>query len=395
MVKLETRKKLIRITTIPRSLSILLRNQLNFMNQYFDVIGISSQGSYLLEVYLNENIKTYAVNMTRTISLYKDFRALCAIVKIIRNEKPQIVHTHTPKAGTLGMIAAWLCRVPVRMHTVAGLPLLETKGLKRKLLDFIEKITYSCATNVYPNSFGLYEIILNHGYTKEIKLKIIGNGSSNGIDIIHFSRSQITDEITDKTKENYGINQTDFIFIFIGRIVKSKGINELITAFKIVNKHNPETKLLLVGEFEHELDPLDKQTIIDIKQHSNIIFTGFKSDIRPFLAIAKTLVLPSYREGLPNSPLQACAMGIPSIVSNINGCNEIIIHEHNGLLVPPKSTEALQKAMERLLLDSKLYLKLASNARESIITRYNQNSLWEQIKMEYEEQLKNADCYEL
>src|SRR5690554_4338580 len=166
--------KLIRITTVPQSLYSLLKGQLKFMSKSgFDVIGVSSPGEELKQVEVQEGIPTYAVPMTRTIAPFKDLVSLYKLYKIIRKEKPQIVHTHTPKAGTLGMLAAKLAGVPHRLHTIAGLPLLVTKGNKRKLLDFVEKKTYGWATKVYPNSKGLYEIILKNKYTTVDKLKVI------------------------------------------------------------------------------------------------------------------------------------------------------------------------------------------------------------------------------
>jgi len=214
--------RLIRITTIPVSLRILLRGQLRYMNQYFEVVGISSSGEYLAELQKDEGIRTLAVNLTRNISPLRDLLALIKLIKIFHYEKPLIVHTHTPKAGTLGMIAAWLCKVPVRMHTVAGLPLLEVRGLKRKLLNVVEIITYRCATKVYPNSFGLLAHILHNRFADANKLKVIGNGSSNGIDAKYFSLEQINRTEVLRIRDTYSINHRDFVFIFIGRLVKDK-----------------------------------------------------------------------------------------------------------------------------------------------------------------------------
>lgn len=384
-------QKIIRITTVPISLQILLKGQHKFMRQYFEVVGVSSSGKALLEVAEKEGVRIVAVEMKRNISLLNDLISLWKFYWLIKKEKPTIVHTHTPKAGTLGMIASRFCGVPIRLHTVAGLPLVEAKGLKKILLKWIEKITYSCATKVYPNSFGLKNIILQNDFAKAGKLKVIGNGSSNGIDTSHFSRSSLNEEGLLQLRNACNIKPDDFVYLFIGRLVKDKGINELISAFINVNKQFPQSKLLLVGEYEQKLDPLNTATILAITNHPNIIHTGFQKDVRPFLAISQVLVFPSYREGFPNVPMQAGAMGLPCIVTDINGCNEIIIHEQNGLIIPTKNYTALEEAMIRLMDDKNLRIHLSLNARESIVSRYDQLTLWKLIKKEYDEQLQKAD----
>src|SRR5690606_18602345 len=167
--------KLIRITTVPQSLRGLLKGQLKFMSENgFDVIGVSSPGEALNDVEKNEGVKTVGIEMTRTISPLKDLQALFRLIHLFRKEKPQIVHTHTPKAGLLGMMAAKIAGVPHRLHTVAGMPLTVATGTKRHLLKQMEKLTYACATKVYPNSLGLKKIILEEKFTFPKKLKVIG-----------------------------------------------------------------------------------------------------------------------------------------------------------------------------------------------------------------------------
>lgn len=382
--------KIIRITTVPESLLILLKGQLSYIGKYFEVVGVSSASEILNEVAVKEGIRVLEVEMTRTISPVKDLKALWKLYRIMKNEKPEIVHTHTPKAGILGMLASWLCAVPVRMHTVAGLPLFESAGLKRIILAIVERITYLCATKVYPNSFGLQDYILKNKYCSRKKIHVIGNGSSNGIDTEYFSINAVNASELDLVRKNYSINSENFIYIFLGRLVKDKGINELIMSFDAIYSRNPNVKLFLVGFEEPGLDPLLKKTSDIIGKHPAIIVTGWQTDVRPFLALSNVLVFPSYREGLPNVPLQACAMDVPCIVTDINGCNEIISNEHNGLLVPMKNTKALQIAMERILNEKELYLKLKSNARNSVKEKYDQTIIWKEIKEEYDNQLEIA-----
>jgi len=378
----------IRITTISGSMRSLLRGQLAFMSKYYDILGVSSGYEILQEVAKKEGIRVKEVKMTRTISLLKDIRALWNLYCIIKNENPVSVHTHTPKAGILGMLAACLCKIPVRLHTVAGLPLTESKGIKKIILEIVEKVTYACATRVYPNSFGLRDLIIRNKYIDPSKLKVIGFGSSNGIDTNHFSVEMVNNFEINNIRKDFNINHKNFIFIFIGRLVSHKGINELVIAFEALFRKYTNVKLILVGAEEPTLDPIHIKTSILMKKHPAIIITGYQYDVRPFLALSNVLVFPSYREGLPNVPLQACAMNVPCIVTDINGCNEIIINEHNGLIIPAKNPEALQLAMERFLSDQELYSKCVSNSRASIIGKYNQLEIWNKIKEEYDSQMR-------
>ena len=388
-------KKLIRITTVPLSLKVLLKGQLRFMaSNGFDVKGVSSEGEELREVHENEGIAVEAITMSRKITPFQDLKSLWEMWNFLRKEKPQIVHTHTPKAGIIGMLAARLAGVPHRLHTVAGLPLMEATGTKRKILNFVEKLTYSSATRVYPNSKGLYDFILQNNFTQSNKLKIIANGSSNGIDTAFFSPDQVTEIERVTLIEKLNIQPDDFVFVFVGRIVSDKGINELIKAFSELqaaeNNEPAGIKLLLVGGLENDLDPLNPETLAEINQNKDIISVGFQQDVRSFFAIADALVFPSYREGFPNVVMQAGAMGLPSIVSDINGCDEIIIEGENGLIIPSKNVEKLKEKMLTLAKDKNLYTKLKGNSRRMIENRYEQSVVWNALLEEYEGLLQSV-----
>ena len=372
-------KKLIRITTVPSSLRTLLKGQLRFMSNHYEVIGVSSEGDALEEVRQNEGIKTHVVEMTRTITPIKDLKATYKLYKFFKKERPFIVHTHTPKAGTVGMLAAKLAGVPNRIHTIAGLPLLEVTGSKRKLLDAVEKFTYSCATQILPNSYGLEKIIIDNNYTKPSKLKVIGNGSSNGIDTIHYDAALVSEEKKEALKKELGIKENDLVFIFIGRIVRDKGLNELVHAFDKISKQYLNTKLLLVGKKENHLDPLLPETEHLISHNNQINAVGMQKDIRPYVAISHVLAFPSYREGFPNVVLQCSCMNLPSIVSNINGCNEVIEHDVNGLIVPVKNEIDLEKAMQYMIDFPEKRLAMNQHTRPRIVKRYEQKFVWNEL----------------
>lgn len=374
--------KLFRVTTVPESLNILLRGQHKFMSKNgFEVIGISSAGNALYEVSQEEEIRVIEINMSRKITPIKDFLSVYNLYKLIKKEKPIIVHSHTPKAGVVAMMAAKIANVPIRLHTVAGLPLMEAKGIKRKLLNFVEKVTYACATKVYPNSKGLYDFIVEEELISSIKMKIIANGSSNGIDTSYFDSERISENQREEFLTRLNIQKKDFVFIFVGRLVGDKGINELIDAFARIKDSN--VKLLLVGGLESDLDPLKSETIHEIDKNKNIISVGFQKDVRPYFAISHCLVFPSYREGFPNVVLQAGAMGLPSIVSNINGCNEIIQEGINGSIIPSKDRESLYTVMHKIISDEAWRKQLAGNARDIIVSHYEQKLVWDALLIEY------------
>jgi len=377
--------KLVRVTTIPLSLEKLLEGQLTFMSQHYQVIAVAADEKRLQKYGVDNNVDTYTVELTRAITPIADLKAVFKLTRFLRKEKPLIIHSHTPKAGIISMLAGWLAGVPIRLHTVAGLPLLEVQGFKRRILDSVEKLTYKLAHKVFPNSFELKNIILDLEYAKESKLKVLGNGSSNGIDTTYFDPQHYAEDFKADLKSTLGIPHEDIVFIFVGRLVKEKGIEELVRAFNELRLSSPKCSLLLIGPYEQELDPISEEIIKEIESNPKIITTGYKLDVRPYFAIADILTFPSYREGFPNVVLQAGAMSLPAIVSDINGCNEIIQNGENGIIIPVKSTEALKVAMKKLVDDVELRSRLTLNARHVIHEKYEREYFWQILLKEYKE----------
>lgn len=377
-------QKIIRVTTVPISLGKLLQGQLKFMSQHYDIIGVSGKGGDQLDlVSQHEGVRVIPVEMTRKITPFQDLKAVYALYKVFKREKPHIVHSHTPKAGTLSMIAAKLAGIPHRLHTIAGLPLLEATGAKRILLDTVEKMTYACATKIYPNSSGLHDIIIQNKYTSPVKLKVIANGSSNGIDTSFFDPGLYSEEENVKLSKSLGIHATDKVIVYVGRLVRDKGIHELIDAFKKLSEVSSDIKLLLVGTYEKDLDPLSPEAEKEINTNPNIILVGWQDDVRPYFAISDILAFPSYREGFPNVVMQAASMGLASIVTDINGCNEIITEGVNGKIIPVKDAEALFGSLKAVVEDDVLRNAMATNARESITSRYERQFVWKELLKEY------------
>ena len=383
-------KKLIRITTVPISIEKLLENQPRFFSEYFNITLVSSDEERLAKVASDQGVQYFPLEITRRITPLQDLRCLVRLVRFLRQEKPHFVHSHTPKAGIIGMLAAYITGVPVRMHTVAGLPLMEATGVKRWVLNAVERITYFCSTHVYPNSRGLETFILQNKFCTPKKIKVLGSGSSNGIDTSYFDPEQVTQAQQVALKSELSIEPKDFVFCFVGRLVKDKGVNELIDAFIQISKKHLNAKLLIVGHTEADLDPLLPKTLHNIEFNKRIIELGFQKDIRPYLAIADLFIFPSYREGFPNVILQANAMGIPCIVSDINGCNELIKQGENGLIVPTKNSKILKEQME-LLLENPNHLKASkAEIRNFIRLNFEREVFWELLLKEYKALEKNV-----
>lgn len=377
------KKKLFRISTVPTTLESLLNDQLRMLNEHYEVVAVSSPGKEMQVLWEREGIRTIEVPMERRISPIKDFISLIRMIRVFAKERPYMVHSMTPKAGLISMLAGWMTRVPVRMHTFTGLVFPTATGWKQRLLMCTDWLTCACATHVNPEGEGVKRDLMTYGITKK-PLQIIGNGSICGVDMAYFDRTESVMKQAVAYRE-----KGCFTFCFVGRIVRDKGINELVSAFVRLHEKYPQVRLLLVGPFEKKLDPVLPETEKAIQNHPAIRFMGFQPDVRPFLVASGTLVLPSYREGFPNVVLQAGAMGLPSIVTDINGCNEIIIPNENGVIIPSKDEEALYRAMENFLLHPEEIQRMAKKARSMIASRYDRKVLWEALLKTYKRLIDN------
>lgn len=331
----------------------------------YDVIAVASPDDDLDYVGRTEGIPTIGVRMKRHISPFNDLRALWQLYRMMRRERPWMVHSMTPKAGLLCMMAAWMARVPVRIHTFTGLVFPTATGLTQKILITTDRILCRCATHIIPEGEGVKRDLQKFRITRK-PLKVLAYGNIRGIDLKHYDRTPQVMQQADKIR-----NEALTTFIFIGRIVRDKGINELIEAFSRLNSERPNTRLLLVGRYEPELDPIHPSTRQAIDSNQAIEAVGSQSDVRPWLAASDVLILPSYREGFPNAVIEAGAMGLPSIVTDINGANEIIIHDRNGVIIPPRDSDAIYKAMLDLTDNPDKRTRLASEARQLVASRYD------------------------
>ena len=375
--------RIIRATTVPLSLNTFCNGMLRELSERYEVIAVSSPGEELKEVASREGVRTIAVPMERHISLWQDLKALVLMIGVFRKEKPTMVHSMTPKAGLICMVAGHLTGVPVRVHTFTGLVWPTSAGLKRKILMFTDKLTCVCATHIIPEGEGVKNDLINNGITKK-PLKLLGYGNVMGVDMEKFSRRL---EIMDKAKL---IRKQVFTFLYVGRIVMDKGINELCEAFDKLSGLT-ETRLILVGPSEDTLDPISDKAKEIIGNNPNIESVGgiFGEELLAYYAAADCFVFPSYREGFPNTVLEAGAMGLPSIVTDINGSREIIRQGENGVIIPPKDANALFEAMINMMRDKKARERMAGNARKMVADRYEQRFVRKCLYDYYDEILKD------
>lgn len=383
--------KLLRITTIFDSLQTLLPGQLAFMREQGFTVWAASAAMPATSPESVDGCPHFALPLSRRpFSPLRDLWALWKTYQLICRLRPDIVHTHTPKAGLIGMWAAWWAGVPIRLHTVAGLPLMERRGFERWFFRRAEQLTYLFSTEVWPNSVGLETYVRQHLYNGP-KLRVIGNGSSNGIDTHHFCQTPELTEQARRIRQQLTIPPDAFVWVFVGRLVRDKGIAELVVAFRQITVDQPNTRLLLVGHEEvfNAIGRAVKGLIGDAK---HIISVGYQADVRPYILLADALVLPSYREGLPNVLLQAACLECPVVATDIVGCRDVVIHGKTGFLVAPKDAVSLRNGMFRLMADYSFQRQMGLAARAQVIARYDRQTLWQALLLAYEQALSADHC---
>jgi glycosyltransferase involved in cell wall biosynthesis len=330
----------------------------------FHVSLVSSPGEQLERIGRETGADIRAIPMGRGISPMLDCLALFRLWRLIRLLKPDLVEFSTPKAGFLGSIAAWLCAVPARIHLLRGLKLETTKGLKRALLLGTERISALCAHTVICNSRSLRARMLENRLAPEAKLMVLGEGSSNGVDMQRFrpAASQI--------RHHLGIPLDVPVIGFSGRLTRDKGVPELIESFDLLTRHMPNARLLLVGWFDAAEDALDRAMRKRIRRHPQIIQTGFVQDTSPFYRTMDVLVLPSWREGFPNVVLEAAASGVPVVATSCTGSCDAVIPGITGLLVDPGDPGAICEAILSLLRDEERRRAMADAGRAWVAANY-------------------------
>lgn len=375
--------KIIRTSTVPVSLELFCKGLLQELSEEYEVIAISSPGVSLNRIEAQEGVRTIPVLMQRKISPFQDLVALWKLTKIFHREKPDMVHSITPKAGLLSMMAGRIAGVPVRVHMFTGLIFPSARGFKRWLFSFCDKVTCWCATHILAEGEGVKNDLQAERITRK-KIRILGNGNLRGIDLKYY---EVTNEIVAaSSKIRDEINATDetFVFLFVGRIVADKGIELLVDVFEKIDAEGNDVRLLFVGELEKN-HGLKAETVERISQSKHIYLSGWKNDIRPYYVASNALVFPSFREGFPNVVIEAGAMNLPSIVTDINGSREIIEHGVNGSVIPPKDAESLYREMKRFISERALLKKMGAAARPLVAERYEQGFVRSKLKEFYKD----------
>lgn len=369
------------------SLKLLITDQMLYMQRKgFDVEMVSSDGDVRDELIQSQKSPHHVVEMTRKISPIKDLKALFQMISVVRKVRPNIIHTHTPKAGLIGMMAAFFCRVPIRIHTLAGWRLETETGLKRKLLYSVEWLTFKMAHEVWPNSYSLLNMLKENSFARKTKYEVIGNGGSNGIDVDFFSSKSADKSIIQEIKSTIDYDPTKTYLVFVGRINKDKGVEELIRVFHRLQ--NPDLVLILVGRFEYSLDPISKESMEIIEANDNVRAVGFSPNVREYLSFADLLVHPSHREGFPNVPLQAGSMGVPIICSEIGGNVDIVTHEQTGLLFNVKDEDDLFEKINYALNNRDTMTVMANKQLENITNNFSRDFVQAELYKHYERLLK-------
>lgn len=377
--------KLVHILTVPLSLRFLEGQVAYFRENGYEIAVITSPGSLLDEFAEQQNVEAYAVEMPRRITPFNDLIAVWQLWRVLRNLKPDVVHSHTPKGGLLGTIAAWLARVPSRIYHARGLPFEAATGNKRQLLKLTEKISCTLAHRVFCNSRSNLDVIIQEGLCHPDKITILHNGSSNGVDATNLFKPFDTDDVRRDIRTQLDLPLDSVVIGFVGRLVHDKGVDELIQAWQTLHDQYPDIRLLFVGPFEDQ-DAVLPETKHVIQNGDRIHFADFvnsKNDMPPLYAAMDILVLPSHREGLPNVILEAGGMSLPVVSTLASGCKDAVVDGETGILVPIDNPDALARAIQQYLDNPDLRRQHGQAGRERVLRDFRSEDIWQAQLNEY------------
>lgn len=366
-------KKICFVTTVSITIKAFVMPLIHYLDQNTDweLTVICDEDPSLKEL-LPQKVRFIPISMKRGISL-DGIGAMIKMAKLFRKEKFDLVQYSTPNASFYASVAAKLAGVPVRLYCQWGIAYVGFQGVKRRLFRLIEKRVCRLSTQIEPDSFGNLSFSRSEKLYSEKKSSVIWNGSASGVKLEKFDISQKA-LWREQTRSCYGIGQQDFVYGFIGRITRDKGINELFTAFRKILQEHQNAYLLLVGDPEKE-ELLDAELYQWAKNEPHVIFCGFSTQVEKYVAAMDVYILPSYREGFGSAVVEAEAMGVPVIISDIPGPRDAMIKDTTGLVVKKADPESLHEAMLRILSDDALRQQLGQAAYELATKNFEQTQL--------------------
>lgn len=376
--------KVAHVCTIDMSLRYLLFAQLKYLqHRGYDVTAISNPGSDV--AFLQDNgIRHIAVKMTRTFSPRRDAEALLDLRRVFQRERFDIVHTHNPKPGLLGQIAARLAGVPVVVNTLHGFYFHEhMRPLARRFYVLMEQIAAANSDHILSQNPEDVLTALAEHIAPPAKIELLGNG----IDLQRFSRSGVSAADVVAVKQELGIGVDDYVVGFVGRLVEEKGILELFEAVSILRRSHaiPTLKLLVIGPVDTEKsDALSPQRAKDFGVDDQCIFAGLRQDMPPLYAAMDVFVLPSHREGFPRAPMEAAAMELPVVATDIRGCREVVVDGVTGALVGRKNAVALAAAIAMLHSDKGKAHAFGQQGRVLAERKFDQRIVFAKVAATYE-----------
>ena len=382
--------RLLNVTTDPISLWCFFPGQFEFLRRHgFEVHVVSSPGELLEKVRQRDSVVAYAVRMSRAITPLRDLVSLARLAYRTFKVRPHIVHAHTPKAALLAMVAGWLLGCRVRIYHMHGLRLATSSGMQRTVLTWAERLTCRLATRVLCVSPSVREAAIELGLCGGGKIKVLGNGSINGVDVCAaFNPDRYDRDARRHVRGTWRIPDEAPVVGFVGRMVNDKGITHLFDAWCSLRSQFPALHLLLAGPTEPK-DPLPANLEVALRSDDRICLTGHVDDTRAFYAAIDVFVLPSYREGLPIVLLEAAAMQLPVVASRIDGCVDAVVDGVTGTLVPPRDASALGNALRQYLVDAHLRHRHGVAGRKRAIGQFSRETVWQALLEEYEQLLRS------
>ncbi len=375
------------ISATPLTMFFFFSEHLRRLSKWADVTVVYNKSCDLEVQPINAPVAVKHINIKRSISLVSDICAVFSLIFFLKRNHFDMVVTLVPKAGLIGMVAAWFCRIPIRLNIFQGEAWSIKEGASRLLLRSTATLTAICSTDLLAVSKSQRDFLINEGVTSARKLSVLGSGSIAGVDLGRFKPDK---EIRAKIRNQYNVAEEDNLLLFVGRITLDKGVVHLVKSFAEVLTLEPNTFLVLVGPDEEGLTEQLKSFIRHEDQHK-LIFTGFSREPESFMAAADIFCLPSRREGFGMVALEAAACELPSIGTNIYGLQDAIVHQKTGLLIPSGDIATLITALKTLIRDPALRSRFGRFGRNRVQSDFEAHLVIENYLTYFRKRVD--DCY--